>query len=76
MITYQPLWKTMKEKGISQYSLIKNYHVNEAQLHRLRKDMVVKTVTLDRLCDILDCNIEDVCQHVKGEPKTNAPNEE
>lgn len=65
MIVYDRLWKTMKEKGISQYSLIKNFHVNEAQLHRLRKNMVVKTTTLDRLCEILSCNIEDICEYIK-----------
>ena len=65
MIVYDCLWKTMKEKGVSQYSLIKNYHINEAQLYRLRKNMVVKTITLDRLCEILECEIEDICQYVK-----------
>ena len=65
MIVYDRLWKTIKEKGVSQYSLIKNYHINEAQLYRLRKNMVVKTITLDRLCEILECEIEDICQYVK-----------
>ena len=65
MIVYDRLWKTRKEKGVSQYSLIKNYHINEAQLYRLRKNMVVKTITLDRLCEILECEIEDICQYVK-----------
>lgn len=65
MIVYDRLWKTMKEKGVLQYSLIKNYHINEAQLYRLRKNMVVKTITLDRLCEILECEIEDICQYVK-----------
>lgn len=65
MIVYDRLWKTMKEKGVSQYPLIKNYHINEAQLYRLRKNMVVKTITLDRLCEILECEIEDICQYVK-----------
>ena len=65
MIVYDRLWKTMKEKGVSQYSLIKNYHINEAQLYRLRKNMVVKTITLDRLCEILECEIEDIFQYVK-----------
>ena len=65
MIVYDRLWKTMKEKGVSQYSLIKNYHINEAQLYRLSKNMVVKTITLDRLCEILECEIEDICQYVK-----------
>ena len=68
MIVYDRLWETMKKKGISQYSLIKDYHVNEAHLHRLRKNKVIKTITLDRLCEILDCEVEDICQHIKGNP--------
>ena len=63
MIVYDRLWETMKKKGISQYSLIKDYHINEAQLHRLRKNMVIKTITLDRLCEILDCEVEDLPAH-------------
>ena len=70
MIIYDRLWETMREKGISQYSLIKNYHINESQLHHLRKNMVVRTSTLNRLCEILDCQVEDICQYVKEEPKT------
>ena len=68
MIKYDRLWSTMKSKGISQYSLIKDYHVNESQLHRLRNNMVVKTTTLDRLCEILDCSIEEICEYVKDFP--------
>ena len=52
MIRYDRLWKTMKEKGISQYDLIYKYGVDKAQLQRLRKNMVLKTITLDRLCEI------------------------
>ena len=68
MIVYDRLWETMKKKGISQYSLIKDYHVNEAQLHRLRKNKVIKTNLLERLYEILDCEVEDICQHIKGNP--------
>ncbi len=65
MIIYDRLWETMKKKGISQYSLIKDYNINEAQLHRLRKNMVIKTSTIDRICEILDCEVEDICQHIE-----------
>ena len=58
----------MTKKGITQYSLIHEYHVNQSQLHRIRKNMVLKTTTLDRLCNILDCEIEDICQHIKDTP--------
>ncbi len=65
MIIYDRLWETMKKKGISQYSLIKDYNINESQLHRLRKNMVIKTSTIDRICEILDCEVEDICQHIE-----------
>lgn len=70
MIIYDRLWETMAKRSISQYALIKDYHVNEAQLHRLRKNMVVKTTTLDRLCEILDCDVEDICQYLKEKGPT------
>ena len=59
MIKYDPLWDTLKKRGISQYSLIKDYGIDKAQLQRLRSNMVVKTMILNRLCTILDCRIED-----------------
>lgn len=67
MIKYDRLWATMKERNISQYKLIKVYGIDNAQLHRLRKNMVVKTLILDRLCEILDCRIEDIMEHVPNE---------
>lgn len=63
MISYEPLWKTMKKRGITQYSLIKNHHVSAGQLSRLRNNSHVSTHTLDLLCNILDCNIEDIISH-------------
>lgn len=60
MISFEPLWKTMKKKGISQYKLIKEYKISTGQLDRLRKNGNVSTYTLDQLCRILDCRLEDV----------------
>lgn len=67
MITYEPLWDTLKRKNISQYSLIKDYGIDKAQLQRLRSNMIVKTVILDRLCKILDCPIEEIIKYVPDE---------
>ncbi len=64
MISYDPLWKTMKEKGITQYSLIKNFHFSAGQLSRLRNNSHVSTHTIDLLCNILNCNIEDIAMHI------------
>ena len=65
MIIFDRLWDTMDRKGITQYALIKEYHINESQLFRLRQNMIVKTSTLDRLCEILDCSVEDICEYKK-----------
>lgn len=63
MISYEKLWETMSERGISQYRLIKVYGVSAAQIGRLKKNMYVSTHTLERLCEILKCNIEDIVQY-------------
>ena len=70
MIKYDRLWATMKKKRISQYKLIKDYGVDTAQLHRLRKNMVIKTITIDNLCRILDCDVEDIMEYVPDDPET------
>ncbi len=53
----------MKKKGISQYKLIKEYKISTGQLDRLRKNGNVSTYTLDQLCRILDCELEDVAAY-------------
>jgi putative transcriptional regulator len=70
MLKYDKLWVTLKEKNISQYKLIKDYGIDKAQLHRLRKNMVVKTMILNRLCSILDCRIEDIVEYVPDDTDT------
>lgn len=64
MIKYDPLRRTLKEKGISQYQLIKDYGIDKAQLQRLRQNLVVKTLILNRLCQILNCRIEEIMEYV------------
>ena len=64
MIKYDPLWRTLQEKGISQYQLIKDYGIDKAQLQRLRQNLVVKTLILNRLCQILNCRIEEIMEYV------------
>lgn len=60
MIAYDPLWLTMKEKGVSQYRLIKSYGFSSGQLGRLKNNSYVSTHTIDILCNILDCRVEDI----------------
>ena len=63
MICFDRLWKTMQEKGISQYKLTKEYGVSNGQLDRLRKNENVSTFTLNKLCTILNCNLEDIPEY-------------
>lgn len=65
MIVYDRLWITMKERKISQYMLIQKYKVSNGQLDRLRKNENVSTHTLDQLCKILDCSLEDIVEYIK-----------
>ena len=62
MITYNPLWHTLKERKISQYDLIKKYGISTGQLDRLRKNNPVSTATIDTLCTILHCNVSDIME--------------
>lgn len=64
MIKYDRLWKTMKERKISQYDLYTHYNVNRSQLNRLRHNQNIETNTIDRLCNILDCRVEDIMEHI------------
>ena len=54
----------MKEKGISQYDLYTKYNMNRSQLNRLRHNQNVTVSTLDKLCNILHCNIQDIMEHI------------
>ena len=67
MISYDNLWKTMKEKGFSQYALIKQYRISPAQLTRLKKNESVSTHTIDTFGRILGCNVEDIMQYIPDE---------
>lgn len=61
MIRYT-LWDTLREKGISQNKLKKEHHVSSGQLDRMRKNIYISTRTVDFLCSILDCPVEDIIE--------------
>ena len=62
MVSYNRLWETMEKRKISQYRLIKEYGLSSGQMSRLRKNAYVSTHTLETLCRILDCRIEEVVE--------------
>lgn len=58
--SYEPLWETMKKRGISTYKLINTYDFNKGTLYHLKRGDNVNIATLATLCQILECRIEDV----------------
>ncbi len=64
MISYARLWETMKEKGVTQYALIKRHRVSPSQITRLKRNESVSTHTIEMFCRILDCRVEDIMEYI------------
>ena len=67
MISYDNLWNVMKEKGITQYTLIKKFKISPAQITRLKRNESVSTHTIEVFCKILDCRVEDIMEYIKDD---------
>lgn len=64
MIVYDPLWNTLKKKGLSTYTLRVKFQISGSTVQRLRKNMSVSTNTLDDLCGLLNCSLSEIAEHV------------
>jgi len=60
MISYEPLWQTMKNRNISTYVLIKDHNINPRTINNLKHNKSVTTATIEQLCKILDCTSNDI----------------
>ncbi len=65
MIVFERLWETMKAKGFSTYTLREKCGIDSKTVRRLKANENIETKTLDKLCDALDCNIEDIAEFIK-----------
>lgn len=74
MISYDNLWSVMKERGVSQYALIKTYHVSPAQITRLKRNESVSTHTIEVFCKILQCEVADIMRYVPDEENEEEKN--
>ncbi|MBE7053700.1 MAG: helix-turn-helix transcriptional regulator [Ruminococcaceae bacterium] len=70
MIVFDKLWETLKLKNISQYQLIKKHGISTGQLDRLRKNQNVNSYTLNTLCEILNCKLEDIAEYKPNKQKS------
>ena len=67
MISYGPFWKTLHDSGESTYTLIKNHHISSSTIDKLRKNKPLNTTTLNDLCRILSCQVEDLLEYIPNE---------
>lgn len=65
MISYEPFFKTLHDKGITEYSLIFKHGMSANTIHRMKHGMPINTKTLDMLCNLLGCNIDGIIVHEK-----------
>lgn len=67
MISYEPLWETMKRKKASTYTLQVKGEISSSTVRRLKANESVSTNTLDALCKILECEIGDIIKFLPDE---------
>ncbi len=65
MIKYDRFWETLKKRGISQYNLVTDYSISKSLLQRLRNNEGISTHSINMLCNILDCQIQDIMEFIK-----------
>lgn len=64
MISYKPFWETLKNSKESTYTLIQKHHVSGATIDKLRKDKPLNTTTIDNLCRILQCSVDEIMEYL------------
>lgn len=67
MIDYNPFWITLKKSNESTYSLINKHHISSATIDKLRKNKPMNTTTINDLCRILNCKIEEIAQYIPSD---------
>ena len=67
MISYQPFWKTLDASSETTYTLINKHHISSATIDKLRKNKPMNTTTLNDLCRILKCRLEDIAIYVPSD---------
>lgn len=67
MIDYSPFWETLKNSSETTYTLINKHHLSSSTLDKLRNNKPMNTTTLNDLCRILDCRLEDIAQYIPSD---------
>lgn len=64
MVSYEPLWNTMKKQGVTTYTLIEKYHIQSKTIYNLKHNKNITTTTLETLCTILNCTPNDILEFI------------
>ncbi|MBQ8344791.1 MAG: helix-turn-helix domain-containing protein [Clostridia bacterium] len=67
MISYQPFYRTLLKKNITEYHLIYKEGISANTLHRMKHGKAITTKTLDELCFILECEVGDIIEYQRDE---------
>lgn len=66
MIDYSPFWNTLEKSDENWYTLTNKHNLSHSTLHRLKHNKDISTKTLNDLCRILRCRVEDILQYVES----------
>ena len=64
MIVYDKLWQTMKAKGFTTYQLWEKAGIDSKTIRRLKANENMETKTLNKLCSVLDCRLDDIAEYI------------
>ena len=64
MISYRPLWETMRNRGFTTYDLIYKNGMSANTIHRIKNNKAITTNTIDELCFILKCSVSEIIEYV------------
>jgi DNA-binding Xre family transcriptional regulator len=67
MISYEPFWETLKRKNITTYMLREKYNLSPNTLTRMKNNKYLSMRTMEDLCKILDCRLEDIAVYIPDE---------
>lgn len=67
MISYAAFWETLKRSSESTYTLIKDHHISSSTIDKLRKNKPLNTTTINDLCRILQCRVQDIMEYTPSD---------
>ena len=73
MVRYDKFWVTLRERGMTQYTLTSKYSVSKSMIDRIRRNEGLNVDTIDKFCNLLQCEVSDIMEHVKDDNSFGMP---